>query len=328
MTPRPSSERPLVVITRALPSAWTERLAPDHDVVMGCEQPGWDDAVLAALPRARGVLSLLTERVDATILERAPHLRVVSNMAVGVDNIDLPACAQRSIAVGHTPGVLTDATADLTMALLLSAARRIPEATRDAAEGRWTTWSPTGWLGRDLRGATLGIVGYGKIGRAVATRARAFGMRIVYTTRRGQAVPDSDGDARPRSLEALLSEADIVSLHVPLTPQTRHLIDAAALRAMKADALLVNTARGAVVDGDALVDALRTGVIGGAAIDVTDPEPLPPSHPMYRQPNLLVAPHIGSATTNTRRRMAELACDNLIAGVAGRALVHRIGTGH
>lgn len=279
--------------------------------------------VRAALPTAAGVLTLLTQRVDATFLDHAPQLRVVSNMAVGVDNIDLAACAERGVAVGHTPGVLTDATADLTMALLLSAARRLPVASRDAAQGRWGPWSPTGWLGLELADATLGIVGPGKIGTAVARRAAAFGMKILYAHHRS--IPPIVPGAEAVELEALLQRADVVSVHVPLRDSTRGLIDAAALARMKSTALLVNTARGPIVDTDALLEALRRGTIGGAALDVTDPEPLPAEHPLYSQPNVLIAPHIGSATERTRRRMAALAVDNVLAGVRGAPLPHAVG---
>jgi lactate dehydrogenase-like 2-hydroxyacid dehydrogenase len=253
---------------------------------------------------------------------KAPHLRVVSNMAVGVDNIDLAACTRRGIPVGNTPGVLTDGTADLAMAILLAAARRLPEASQDARQGRWTTWSPTGWLGADLRGATLGLVGLGKIGQAVAERARGFGLRLVYA----ETEPNPEAEARLGAaflpLPELLSQSDFVSLHVPLTVETRGLIDTRALKTMKPNAILVNTSRGPVVETGALVNALSAGWIAGAALDVTDPEPLPADHPLYSLPNCLVVPHIGSATWNTRRRMAERACENLLAGLEGKQLPH------
>ncbi len=316
--------RPRIVVPRGLPEPWMSPLHAAADVVVGpADALHLTAAVEAALPSADGVLTLLTQRVDAAFLDRAPALRVVSNMAVGVDNIDLDACAQRGVAVGHTPGVLTDATADLTMALLLSAARRIPVASRDAAEGRWGPWSPTGWLGLELAGATLGVVGPGKIGTAVALRAAAFGMEILYAHHRP--VPPIVPGARAVDLDTLLELSDVVSLHVPLRPSTRGLIDEAALGRMKPTALLVNTARGPLVDTNALVNAVRSGAIGGAALDVTDPEPLPPEHPLYAQPNVLIAPHIGSATERTRRRMAALAVDNVLAGVRGAPLPHPVG---
>jgi lactate dehydrogenase-like 2-hydroxyacid dehydrogenase len=315
------SERPLCVVTRALPLDWIAALSQRCELVCGpAERPGWTEETLAALPRAHAILSLLTERVDAAILARAPGLRVVSNMAVGVDNIDVAACTSRGIPVGHTPGVLTEATADLAFALLLAAARRVPESMADARGGGWTTWSPTGWLGLDLDGATLGIVGMGKIGLAVARRAAGFGLRIVYASRRP--VDAAPAGARRVELAELLGASDFVSLHVPLTAETERMIDASALALMKPTAILVNTSRGGIVDQAALVAALAAGRIAGAALDVSEPEPLPTVHPLWGMKNVVLTPHIGSATTGTRRRMAELAVMNVLAGVEGRALPH------
>jgi lactate dehydrogenase-like 2-hydroxyacid dehydrogenase len=276
------------------------------------EPPGFAPHLLENIGDAEGILCLLTDQINQALLDAAPRLRVVSNMAVGFDNIDIAACTRRGIPVGNTPGVLTDATADLTMALLLSAARGISKAAMDARDGFWRTWTPTGWLGADLRGATLGIVGLGKIGKAVAERARGFGLKLIYTDSKPFA--ESDGY---RSLDDLLQESDFVSLHCPLTVQTRGLIDEAALRKMKRSAILVNTARGPIIVNEALIRALRDGWIAGAALDVTDPEPLPAQHALYDLPNCLIVPHIGSATHGTRRRMAEMACENLIAGLDG-----------
>jgi phosphoglycerate dehydrogenase-like enzyme len=217
--------------------------------------------------------------------------------------------------------VLTDATADLTMALLLSAARHLPESAQDAREGRWKTWSPSGWLGADLRGAVLGIVGMGKIGGAVAERARVFGMQIVchdpgIRANRRPPLPD----ARSLSFDQLLRMSDFVSLHCPLTPKTRGLMDESALGKMKPTAILINAARGPIVDTAALTQALTEGKIAGAALDVTDPEPLPSDHPLFKLSNCLIVPHIGSATHGTRRKMTEMACENLLAGLRGRRL--------
>lgn len=265
---------------------------------------------------------MLTVPVNDVLLDRAPGLKVVSNMAVGVDNIDLAACTTRGIPVGHTPGVLTEGTADITMALLLAVARRLPEASLDARSGRWTTWQPTGWLGADLHGATLGIVGLGKIGQAVAKRAKGFGMNLVYTNRSPKPEAENALGATRLPLKRLLAESDFVSLHVPLSEDTRGIIGEDELRLMKKSAILINTARGPVVDAEALLEALTEGWIAAAGLDVTDPEPLPAGHPLYELENCLVVPHIGSATHKTRRRMAELACDNLLAGLAGERLVH------
>ena len=302
-----------VLVTRRLVGAAFERLAGAHEVrVWPGELPPTPEQLREEAADADALLCLLTDRVDSDLLDAAPRLRVVSNYAVGTDNVDLGACAQRGIRVGRTPDVLTDATADLTWALILAVARRLPEASAAVAAGAWRTWEPARWLGLELRGATLGVVGFGRIGRAVAQRAEGFGMQVLH--------------ARPVPLEELLAQSDVVSLHVPLTSDTRHLVDAAALERMKPGALLVNTARGPIVDQDALAEALRSGSLAGAGLDVTDPEPLPPDHPLLSSPNLLVLPHVGSATTAARARMTEIAVDNVLAGLAGRPLPHPAGS--
>ncbi|MBI5932194.1 MAG: D-glycerate dehydrogenase [Chloroflexi bacterium] len=312
--------KPTVLLTHPLPPDWIASLEGQVTLIIGQEEtPGWRDNLLQALPQAEGILSLLTARVDEAILEKASRLRIVSNMAVGVDNIDVKACTRRGIPVGNTPGAMTDATADLAMSLLLAAARRLPESSRDAREGRWQTWSPTGWLGADLRGATLGIIGLGKIGRAVAERARGFGLRVRYWQPH-QSPEGEAGGAEYVPFEALLSSSDFVTLHCPLNESTRGLIDESALRKMKPSAILVNAARGPVVDTSALTRALSENWIASAALDVTDPEPLPPSHPLFSLPNCFIVPHIGSATHGARKRMAEMACENLLAGLRGERL--------
>jgi glyoxylate reductase len=298
-------------VTRRLPFPALARLeAAGHvvDVWPGELPPDPGELRLRAAA-TEGLLCLLTDRIDADLLESARLLRVVSNFAVGTDNVDLDACRARGIAVGRTPDVLTDATADLAFALLLAVARRLPEAVAAARGGEWRTFEAARWLGTEFSGATLLIVGPGRIGRAVARRAEGFGLRVLTAGR---------GD----DLHGLLAQADFVSLHCPLTPETRHLIDAAALRAMQPTAYLVNTARGPVVDQAALIAALHDGTIAGAALDVTDPEPPPPGDPIFEAPNLLLVPHIGSATTHARARMAEMAVDNLLAGLAGEPLPH------
>lgn len=312
---------PLVLVSHALPDGWLALLENRCEMIFG---PPEGDQLVEALESnlqiADGLFTLLTIKVNDTLLSKAPRLKVVSNMAVGFDNIDVEACSKRGIPVGNTPGVLTDGTADLTMAIMLAAARRLFEANLDARQGRWTTWSPTGWLGKDLRGAKLGIVGLGKIGTAVARRASAFGLQILFSDPNpNQELVDEIG-AQRKDLQVLLQEADFVSLHVPLTSQTRHLIDENALQLMKPTSLLINTSRGPIVDQDALIHALNNGLIGGAALDVTDPEPLPPDNELYSLKNCLVVPHIGSATWNTRRAMAERACENLLAGLEGSKL--------
>jgi lactate dehydrogenase-like 2-hydroxyacid dehydrogenase len=301
-------------VTRQLPGDALERLRDVCEVDLWTGELPPDPATLSERAReADGLLCLLTDRVDAALLDACPRLRVVSNMAVGVDNVDLEAAASRGVAVGNTPDVLTDATADLTLALLLAAARRLPEGIAAVHEGTWGPWSPSWLLGLELRGARLGIVGMGRIGRAVAERARGFGMEILHAGRPGA-----------RSFGETVAAAEVLSLHCPLTPQTRGLIGADALAAMKPGAILVNTARGPIVDQDALAHALRSGRLAAAALDVTDPEPLAPDHPLLSAPNLIVLPHLGSATHATRERMAALAVANLEAGLAGLPLPHAV----
>jgi glyoxylate reductase len=297
-------------VTRRLPGDGLDRLAAEHDVdVWPGALPPTPDELRERVAGTQGLLSLLTDRIDSDLLDAAPGLEAIANYAVGSDNIDLDAAAERGIAVGTTPGVLTDATADLAFALILAAARRLPEAHADVTAGDWHTWEPQGWLGLELTGATLAIIGAGRIGKAVARRAEGFGMHVLLVGR------DDDH-------AAALRKADVVSLHAPLTPQTRHLIDAAALAAMKPTAILVNTARGGLVDQAALATALHEGTIAAAALDVTDPEPLPAGDPLLDAPNVLVVPHIGSATTQTRARMTDMAVDNLLAALAGQPMPH------
>src|SRR4051794_20548562 len=254
-----------VFVTRRLPFEALDRLREVHEVdEWPGERPPSADELRAGVAEAEGLLTLVTDRVDAAVLDAAPRLRAIANMAVGTDNIDLEAASARGIGVGNTPDVLTDATADLAFALLLALARRIVPGAAKVRDGEWRTWEPAGDLGADLAGATLGVIGSGRIGQAVARRAEGFGMEVIHSSR-SSGVP----------LEDLLVRADFVSVHTPLTPETRHLIDTGALARMKPTALLINTARGGVVDQDALRTALRGGEIAGAALDVTDPEPLP-----------------------------------------------------
>jgi glyoxylate reductase len=313
----PGNLLPLVLITHTLPNDWIKILDGHCTIFAGpTDATQFDPSLTELLPNVVGLVSLLTIPVTEKVLEQAPNLHVVSNMAVGVDNIDIEACTKRGIPVGNTPGVLTQSTADLTMALLLSIARNIPIAGNDARSGRWKTWSPTGWLGMELYDATIGIIGMGKIGQAVAKRALGFGMNILFTDPEQQ----PHREASLISFEELLERSDIISLHAPLTPATRWMINKFTLSLMKPSAILINTARGQLIDTDALVEALQSKNISGVALDVTDPEPLPPTHPLYSFPNCLITPHIGSATQNTRRRMAVLACQNLLAGLKGEHL--------
>ncbi|NPA92647.1 MAG: D-glycerate dehydrogenase [Chloroflexi bacterium] len=316
--------KPLVILTHPMPEDWIAPLKDEVRLVVGpANVAGVDPSLRPYFAEVEGLLTWLTDRVDEALLAQMPRLKVVSNLAVGVDNIDLEACSRRGIAVGHTPGVLTEAVADLTWALLLAVGRGIFTAAEDARRGRWGLWRPDAWLGTELHGATLGIMGMGQIGQAVARRGAAFGMRILYTSRTAKPEAEAALGAQRVPWETLLRESDFLSLHVPLTPQTRGLVNAEALRQMKPSAYLINMARGPVVVTDDLVQALESGWIAGAGLDVTDPEPLPPEHPLYRLPNCLITPHIGSATHTTRRRMTELAIANLLAGLQGRPLPHQ-----
>jgi len=303
-----------VFVTRPLPGGALERLQAEHEVeVWPGRLPPPREELMARAPSLEGLLSLLTDRVDAELIEAAPRLRAISNYAVGVDNVDVDAAVARGIPVGNTPDVLTESTADLALALMLGIARRLAEGEAFVRAGEWRTWEPGLMLGHDLHGATVGIVGFGRIGQAVGRRLEGFGCELVTTSRSG-GVP----------LEELLERSDFVTVHCPLTPDTRGLIGAEALRRMKPTAYLVNTARGPIVDTDALTRALHRAEIAGAALDVTDPEPLPGDHPLLQAPNLLVLPHVGSATHDTRGRMADIAVDNLLAGLAGEPMPHQV----
>ena len=301
-----------VFVTRQLPGSALERLAAEHEVEVwkGRLEPPPRELEERA-PSVEGLLTLLTDTLDADLLAAAPKLRAVSNYAVGVDNVDVAAATARGIPVGHTPDVLTESTADMAVGLMLAAGRRIVEGHETARSGEWITWEPGLLLGRDLHEATVGIVGFGRIGRAVARRVEGFGARVLHTARTGGA-----------PLGQLLEESDFVTLHAPLTPETRHMIDADALQRMKDTAYLVNTARGGLVDTVALTRALSEGWIAGAALDVTDPEPLPPRNPLLGAPNLVLVPHIASATHRTREAMADIAVDNLLAGLRGERMPH------
>jgi glyoxylate reductase len=317
------SEQPRVFVSRVLPDDGLRPIRESTDATIWAgDLPPPRDTLLRSIEGCDGVLTLLTDRVDDEFLDRAgPQLKVVSNFAVGFDNIDVAACTARGIPVGNTPGVLTETTADLAWALLMAAARRLPEGDRYVRAGQWKTWGPMLLLGPDVYGATIGIVGLGRIGQAVARRAQGFGMKILYhDLSRAHPAVEAELGATFLPLEELLPKSDFVSLHVNLSPQTQGLMNAERLRWMKPSAVLVNTSRGPVVDSMALVDALRGGVIAAAALDVTDPEPLPAGHPLVELDNCLVVPHIASASRATRGRMASMAASNLLAGVRGERL--------
>jgi lactate dehydrogenase-like 2-hydroxyacid dehydrogenase len=303
-----------------LPREILDRLAAHFEVdLWDSDLPPDADSLRERVVQADGLFSLLTDRIDAALLAAAPSLKVVSNMAVGTDNIDLAAATALGIPVGNTPGVLTETTADFTFALLMAAARRIVDGDGYIRAGHWKTWGPNVLLGRDLFGATLGIVGFGAIGQAVARRAQGFSMRVLYT-RRSAAPPPPGVDAASVSLDDLLRESDFVSLHVPLTEETRHMIGSREMALMKETAILVNTARGGVVDQGALVEALRRGRPAVAALDVTAVEPIDSQDELLTLPNVVITPHIASASVATRLRMANMAVDNLLAGLSGAPL--------
>jgi lactate dehydrogenase-like 2-hydroxyacid dehydrogenase len=271
---------------------------------------------LEHLPGCEGWLSMLSDRIDAALLDTAPDLRVISQMSVGVDNIDVDACRERGVTVGHTPDVLTDATADMAFALMAAAVRRLPEGAGIVKSGEWGPWDPWHFLSGDLHRATLGIVGMGRIGQAIARRASGFDMEVIYTTRSPKEIDGATGVA----FAELLERSDIVVVAVSLDEETRGMIGSDELGRMKDTAVLVNVARGPIVDTDALVAALAQGGIGGAALDVADPEPLPPDHPLLEFPNCLVVPHVGSATLPARRAMAMLAVANLTTYLRGEPM--------
>jgi glyoxylate reductase len=317
--------RPRVFVTRKLPGKALEYLSghADSDVWQGDLPPTPEELSWRAAECA-GILALLTDRVDAALLDKTPNVVAVSNMATGFDNIDVAAASERLVLVTRTPGVLAETTADFAFALILAAARRVVEGDRYTRAGRWKTWGPETLLGQDVYGATLGIVGMGGIGREVAKRAAGFGMRVVYYSPRRKRDAEAETGARYATLDKVIAEADILTLHAPLTDETRHLVNAETLRTMKQTAVLVNTGRGGLVDQAALYEALRNGVIAAAAVDVTDPEPMPPDDPLLTLDNVIVTPHIASASVATRSRMALLAAENLVASLRGEAPEHAV----
>jgi len=303
----------------------TRRIDPDArsvlenigDVTMwDSDLPPDPEQLAAMLADSDAALTLLTDRIDGPLLDRCPNLKVVSNLAVGYDNIDVPACTARNVAACTTPNVLTQTTAELAFTLLLAVARQIITAADAARNGDWKTWYPFRFLGRDVAGLTLGIIGLGRIGLAMAKMGLAFGLNVIYTG--GQ----SNNEFREVSLDELLQTADIVSLHVPATPATHHLIGRRELAIMKPDAMLINTARGPVVDTDALVAALHEGRLFGVGLDVTDPEPLPADHPLYTFERVAILPHIASASEATRLQMSDLAAKNIVAVLEGSEPPH------
>jgi glyoxylate reductase len=318
--------KPKVFVSRRIPDVGLKR------IVEACDAEVWPDQLPppAEVLRAKvadcvGLVSLLTDKIDGALLAAAPKLKVVSNFAVGFNNVDVAACTARGVAVGNTPGVLTDATADTAVMLLMAAARRLGESAGDAKAGRWLTWEPLGWLGQDLAGRTLGVVGMGRIGFAVAQRLyHGWGMNVLYTEVVDRPEADKELKAKRVDFDTLLKESDFVSVHTDLNPNTQGLFGTKQFAAMKKTAVFVNTARGPLVDQVALANALRTGTIFAAGLDVTDPEPLPKQHELYSLPNCIIVPHIASATVATRDAMATKCAENLLAGVVGKALPYEV----
>jgi glyoxylate reductase len=314
--------KPKVFVTRIIPDAGLNKVKAFCDAEVWTQPlPPAAEVLRQKLADCEGLLSLLTERIDGPLMDAAPRLKVVSNYAVGFNNIDVPAATERGIAVGNTPGVLTDATADMAFALLISAARRIVESQRYAEEGNWKTWEPMGHIGQDLVGRTVGVVGLGRIGQAFAQRCHGgWGMKVLYYDVRNNVDAERQLGARRVDLDTLLAESDFVSVHTNLDESTRGMFNLAAFGKMKRTAVFVNTARGPLVVEKDLVEALQTGLIFAAGLDVTDPEPPSVDNRLLRLPNCIVAPHIASATVSSRNGMAEIAADNLIAGLKGEPL--------
>lgn len=313
--------RPQVFVTRLIPD---EGLAMIRDVaemiVWQDELPPPREVLLKQVREIDGLVSLLTDQIDAELMDLNPRLKVVSNYAVGFDNIDVPAATARGIPIGNTPGVLTDTTADLAFTLLMASARRIQESIDYVRAGKWKTWGPKLLTGLDIHGATLGIVGFGRIGQGMAKRARGFGMRVLYYDVNRRADLEASLGVTYADIDSLLCESDFVSIHTDLNASTQHMMNAAAFAKMKRTAYVINTARGPIVDPQALCDALRSGQIAGAALDVTEPEPIPMNSPLLTLPNCLIVPHIASASVATRAKMAQMAAANVVAGVRGDRL--------
>ncbi len=316
------TSRPKVFVTRRIPAAGLDRICQQCDAEVWPEQmPPPYELLKQKIANCDGLVSLLTDRIDAPLMDAASHLKVVSNYAVGFNNIDVPAATAHGIAIGNTPGVLTDATADMAFCLLIAAARRLVESHHYSQSGQWKTWEPLGHLGQDLTGRTLGVIGMGRIGYGLARRCHfGWDMQVLYHDMYSHEKAETELDARQVDLDTLLSQADFVSVHTDLNDTTRGLFNAAQFKKMKPTAVFVNTARGPIVVEKDLIAALKNGVIFAAGLDVTDPEPPEVEHELLRLPNLVVAPHIASATVGTRNAMAEICANNLLAGLSGQPL--------
>jgi glyoxylate reductase len=314
--------KPKVFVTRVISAAGLEKVKAACDAEIWTEQlPPSPEILRQKLADCDGVLSLLTDRFDAAVMDALPRLRVISNYAVGFNNIDVKAATERGICVGNTPGVLTDATADMAFCLLIAAARRVVEGHNYTVAGQWKTWEPLGHIGQDLAGRTVGIVGMGRIGFALAQRCRGgWGMNILYHDVCRNEKAEHELAARQVDFDTLLGDSDFISVHTDLNDSTRGLFNAAAFRKMKRTAVFINTARGPIMVQRDLADALRSGIIFAAGLDVTDPEPPSPDDSLLNLPNVVIAPHIASATVASRNGMAEIAADNLILGLESKPL--------
>ncbi len=314
--------KPKVFVSRQIPAIGLDRIRQECDAEVWPEPlPPSYELLKQKVAGCDGLVALLTDRIDAGLLDAAPRLKVVSNFAVGFNNVDVAAATARGVAVGNTPGVLTDATADMAFCLLIAASRRLVDGHLYGQAGHWKTWEPLGHLGQDLVGRTLGVVGMGRIGYALGRRCRfGWDMKVLYHDVRASEPAEKDLGARQVDLDTLLRESDFVSVHTDLNPSTRGLFNRATFRKMKPTAVFVNTARGPIVVEADLVEALQTGTIFAAGLDVTDPEPPAGDSPLLRTPNLIVAPHVASATVGTRNAMARICADNLLAGLKGQPL--------
>jgi glyoxylate reductase len=315
--------QPTVFVTRKIAQTALRKLAEMASVETWEEEdPPPYELLLEKAAQVTGLLTLLTDRIDAHLIDAAQNLKVISQMAVGFDNIDIAAATRRGIPVGHTPGILTETTADFAWALMMAAARRIVEADKEVREGIWRAWGPDVLTGYDVYGATLGIVGFGRIGQAMARRAKGFNMQILFNDPHCDQEAGKETGAQCVSLDGLLEQADFVTLHTYLSRETYHLINREQFQKMKRSAILINTSRGPVVDPDALAWALENKIIAGAALDVTEPEPIPGDSPLLKLENIIIVPHIASASKATRERMAWMAVDNMLAGLGGKEMPH------
>lgn len=318
---------PKVFVTREIPEAGLQRIRQETDCTVWPDRlPPAPDVLRQHAQGCEGVLTLLSDRIDAEFFDAVgPQLKVVSNFAVGFNNIDVDEATRRGILIGNTPGVLTDSTADLAVALLLAASRSVRGGIENVSRKEWLTWEPMGFIGQDLRGKTIGIVGMGRIGFATARILhRGWGMNVLYTSRSPKRAADEELGASRVEFNDLLQRSDFVSVHTDLNAETKHIFNSEAFSAMQEHAVFVNTARGGIVDEAALHQALASGEIFAAGLDVTDPEPLADDSPLRDLSNCVIVPHIGSGTNRSRDAMAEIAADNLLAGISGKPLRHQV----